>query len=243
VFSDPPVDALGARAARLEEYDETGLPPTGSAGAGGQLRAYLFRGPAGNLEGLWKEPEGPRAGSAVFAHPHPLHGATLHNKVVFRAARCLARAGYGVLRFNFRGVALSEGRFDSGRGETDDFRAALDEAERRGGLPIVAGGFSFGSAAGLRAIPGDPRVSAFVGVGVPLASEPPESLPLPKVPALFVVGSEDVYGPPEMLRRWAADSARIVEVPGADHFLEGRLDELEKALTAFLADIRKGSDT
>ena len=60
--------------------------------------------------------------------------------------------------------------------------------------------------------------------------------------ALFVVGSEDVYGPPEMLRRWAADSARIVEVPGADHFLEGRLDELEKALTAFLADIRKGSD-
>src|SRR5437762_2389236 len=204
VFSDPPVDALGARAARFEEYDETGLPPTGSAGADGQLRAYLFRGSAGNLEGLWKEPEGPRAGSAVFAHPHPLHGATLHNKVVFRAARCLARAGYGVLRFNFRGVGLSEGRFDSGRGETDDFRAALDEAERRGGLPIVAGGFSFGSAAGLRAIPGDPRVSAFVGVGVPLASEPPESLPLPKVPALFVVGSEDVYGPPEMLRRWAA---------------------------------------
>jgi len=239
VLSDPPVDALAARVDRPEEYDETGLPPTRSSEASGQLRAYLFRGPAGNLEGLWKEPEGPRAGSAVFAHPHPLHGATLHNKVVFRAARCLARAGYGVLRFNFRGVGLSEGRFDSGRGETDDFRAALDEAERRAGAPIIAGGFSFGAAAGLRAISADARVAAFIGVGVPLASESPESLPLPKVPALFVVGSEDVYGPPRILSQWAGDSARIVEVRGANHFLDGRLDELEKALTSFLSDVRK----
>jgi pimeloyl-ACP methyl ester carboxylesterase len=93
----------------------------------------------------------------------------------------------------------------------------------------------------LRAIPGDPRVAAFIGVGVPFASEPPETLPLPKVPALFVVGSEDVYGPPEMLRKWAGDSARIVEVPGADHFLEGKLEELEKVVTAFLEEIGRGS--
>ena len=204
----------------------------------GHLRAFLFRGPAGNLEGLWKEPEGPRAGSAVFAHPHPLQRGTLHNKVVFRAARCLAQTGYGVLRFNFRGVGLSQGQFDSGRGESDDFRAALDEAERLGGLPIVAGGFSFGSAAALRAIPEDSRIAALIGIGVPLASTPPESLPLPQVPALFVVGSEDVYGPPAMLRKWAGGSARIVEIPGADHFLEGKLGELEKAMAAFLDEIQ-----
>jgi len=241
MLSDPPGGALRARGGRPEEYDETGRSPTRAEGVSGHLRAYLFRGPAGNLEGLWKEPEGPRAGSAVFAHPHPLHGGTLHNKVVFRAARCLARAGYGVLRFNFRGAGLSDGRFDSGRGEVDDFRAALDEAERRGGVPIAAGGFSFGSAAGLRAIPGDPRVTAFIGVGVPFASEPPDSLPVPKVPALFVVGSEDVYCPPEMLRKWAGDSARIVEVSGADHFLEGKLEELERVLTEFLDELRMAS--
>jgi alpha/beta superfamily hydrolase len=203
----------------------------------GRLDAFTFPGPAGRLEGLWKDAEGPRAGSAVFAHPHPVHGGKLHHRVVFRAARCLSRAGYGVLRFNFRGVGLSEGTFDSGRGEVDDFRAALDEAERRGGAPIVAGGFSFGSAAALRAIDGDSRVRAFIGVGVPLASVHGDSLPLPRVPALFVVGSEDVYGPPALLTAWAGDVGRIVEIPGADHFLEGRLDELEGVISSFLGEL------
>jgi uncharacterized protein len=202
-----------------------------------RLHAFVFPGPAGNLEGLWKDAEGVRSGSAVFAHPHPVHGGTLHSKVVFRAARALSRGGYGVLRFNFRGVGLSDGRFDSGRGETDDYRAALDETERRGGRPIVAGGFSFGSAVGLRAIPGDSRVVAFVGVGVPFTSEVAADLPFPDVPALFVVGSQDTYGPPARLREWAAGRGRIVEVPGTDHFLEGKLDELEGVVAGFLAGL------
>ncbi len=204
----------------------------------GKLSSFVFSGPAGKLEGLRKEPESARAGSAVFAHPHPLHGGTMHNKVVFRAARTLARHGYGVLRFNFRGVGLSQGRFDSGRGETGDFRAALDEAERRGGNPLVAGGFSFGSAAALRAIPGDPRVAAFIGVGVALASEAgAAALPRPRVPALFVSGSNDSICPPQMLAAWAQDSGRVVEIPGADHFLEGKLDLLESAIASFLEDL------
>ena len=199
-----------------------------------RLDAFTFPGPAGRLEGLWKDADGVRVGSAVFAHPHPVHGGTLHNKVVFRAARCLSRAGYGVLRFNFRGVGLSDGRFDEGRGEVDDFRAALDEAERRGGTPIVAGGFSFGSAAALSAIDGDPRVRAFIGIGIPLASEHGQALPLPRVPALFVVGSEDVFGPPALLRQWAGAVGTIVEIRGTNHFLDGRLDELEPVVGDFL---------
>ncbi len=202
-----------------------------------RLESFTFPGPAGRLEGLWKDAEGPRVGSAVFAHPHPLHGGTLHNKVVFRAARALSRAGYGVLRFNFRGVGLSEGTFDSGRAEVDDFRAAVDEAERRGGTPIVAGGFSFGSSAALRAADGDSRIRAFIGVGIPLASVPGDSLPRPQVPALFVVGSEDVHGPPALLRKWAGDVGTIVEIRGADHFLEGRLDDLERSIATFLAGL------
>lgn len=222
---------------RPEEYADTGDSPTKGRGSSGRLEAFLFRGPAGNLEGLWKEPEGTRAGSAVFAHPHPLHGGTLHNKVVFRAAKTLSRAGYGVLRFNFRGVGLSQGRYDGGRGEADDFRAALDEAERRGGAPLVAGGFSFGSAAGLRAIAGDARVRAFLGVGVPLGSLTADPPPVPTVPALFVTGSEDVHGPPALLREWSGGAGRIVIVPGADHFLEGKLEALETAIRDFLAEL------
>jgi alpha/beta superfamily hydrolase len=225
-----------------EEYDESPLSPTRAPAVTARLHAFLFSGPAGNLEGLWKNPEAAaRPGSSVFAHPHPVHGGTLHNKVVFRAARALGRAGYGVLRFNFRGVGLSDGGFDDGRGETGDYRAALDEAERRGGLPIVAGGFSFGSAIALRACAGDARVVAFIGVGVPLASDYARDLPRPGVPSLFVVGSRDVYGPPAMLRDWAGGAGRIVEVPDADHFIEGKLDALEKAILEFLAEIAGNS--
>jgi alpha/beta superfamily hydrolase len=232
----PASSLQGSGEGRPEEYDENRESPT-RVGVTGRLDALTFAGPAGRLEGLWKEPESPRAGSAVVAHPHPVHGGTLHNKVVFRVARCLSRAGYGVLRFNFRGVGLSDGIFDSGAGEVEDFRAALDEAERRGGTPIVAGGFSFGSAAALRATSGDPRIRAFIGVGVPLSSVDRESLPLPAVPALFVVGSEDVYGPPGLLRSWAGGVGKIVEIRGADHFLDGRLDELERVVSEFLAEL------
>ena len=85
-------------------------PTQGARLRAAHLEAFLFRGPAGNLEGLWKEPEGTRAGSAVFAHPHPLHGGTLHNKVVFRAAKALCRApATASLRFNFRGVGRLAG--------------------------------------------------------------------------------------------------------------------------------------
>lgn len=205
------------------------------------VRAFRFPGPAGDLEGLWKEAAPPKLGSAVFAHPHPLHGGTLHNKVVFRAARALTRSGYDTLRFNFRGVGASAGRHDQGAGEAGDFRAALDEAQRRGGLPIVAGGFSFGSAVALRAIAGDPRVAAYVGVGLPVATESSASWTRPEVPALFLVGENDPFGPPDLLRETVRDAGRIVVVPGTGHFLEGRLDELEKAVTEFLAGLPVGA--
>lgn len=205
-----------------------------------RLNAFLFDGPTGKLEGLWKEAENGHRGSSVFAHPHPIQGGTLHNKIVFRSARTLSRAGYGVLRFNFRGVGLSDGRFDEGRGERGDYRAALDEAERRGGRPVVAGGFSFGSSVGLKAIEADARVVAFIGVGVPLAIETAAELPFPGVPALFVVGSEDRFCPPALLRTWAANRGRIVEIPGADHFLAGKSGELERAIADFLAEMAGG---
>ncbi|HEY3123781.1 MAG TPA: alpha/beta fold hydrolase [Thermoanaerobaculia bacterium] len=202
-----------------------------------RLKAVTFAGPAGSLEGLWKEVPGPRLGSAVFAHPHPLHGGTLHNKVVFRAVQALTAAGYATLRFNFRGVGLSQGSYDAGRGEVEDFRAALDEAHRLGGLPIVAGGFSFGAAAALRAIGADERVVALVAVGLPVATESGANLARPGVPAIFIAGERDTFGPPALLADLAGDSSEIVVVPDTDHFFEGKLPELERAIAQFLAEL------
>ena len=199
-----------------------------------KIVSVTFAGPAGRLEGLWKEPAPPARGSAVFAHPHPRGGGTLHSKVVYRAARALAAAGFGTLRFNFRGVGASEGAFDEGRGETEDVRAAFGEAVRRGGLPLVAGGFSFGSAAALRASAGDPRVAAFVGVGLPVATESVFDVEVPNVPSLFVVGENDTYGPPEKLRSFLGGRAAMIVVPGADHFFAAHLEELESVIARFL---------
>ncbi len=199
-----------------------------------RLHSIQFRGPAGDLEGLWREAPGQPRGTAVFAHPHPAHGGTMHNKVVYRAVQVLTSSGYSTLRFQFRGVGLSQGRYDAGRGEVEDFRAALDEASMRTGLPVIAGGFSFGAAMALKGSAEDPRVIAYIGLGLPVATESGRLLPRPSVPALFVVGELDRFGPPEDLARFVRDSGRIVRVPNADHFFEGRLDAVAEAIAAFV---------
>ena len=91
-----------------------------------KIETHLIAGPAGRLESLLEEPEDVALREvALVCHPHPQHGGTMHNKVVYRLARGLRKTGSAVLRFNYRGVNLSEGSYDHGKGETDDARAAL----------------------------------------------------------------------------------------------------------------------
>ncbi|HVS56944.1 MAG TPA: alpha/beta hydrolase, partial [Casimicrobiaceae bacterium] len=109
-------------------------------------RRSSIAGPAGTLEVAFNVPEGAVRGIALIAHPHPLQGGTLDNKVVQTLAKTFAALGYAATRFNFRGVGLSEGRFDDGIGETDDALAALAAAKLEfGELPVALAGFSFGS--------------------------------------------------------------------------------------------------
>src|SRR5882757_10160932 len=96
-----------------------------------------LKGPAGRLEALIDTPDGTPKAAVVFAHPLPTHGGTMHTKAVFQGAKGLTRIGCAVLRFNFRGVGRSTGAFDDGRGERDDFRAALNfMAARHPELPM-----------------------------------------------------------------------------------------------------------
>ena len=185
-------------------------------------------------------PERPPRAAAVVCHAHPLHGGVMHFKVVFRAAKALQEEGVAALRFNFRGVGRSEGTHDEGRGEQDDVRAALDEVERRfPSLPVVVGGFSFGSSMALRAGCSDGRVRALFALGLPLSMLSETSyLEACARPRLFVQGGSDTYGGEEAIRAFVArlpEPKALLVVPGADHFFAGHLDALQEAVRAWAA--------
>lgn len=205
-----------------------------------QLGTFLFEGPAGRLEALYKAGSAEPVRAAVLSHPHPRFGGTMHNKVVFRAAKAFERLGYPSLRFNFRGVGRSAGTFDEGVGEADDVRAALDwMAREHPSRPLVHCGFSFGNAIGTPVAAAHPRVDCLVCLGTPTKSFPFERLARATHPKLFVHGENDEHGPVDELRAGFAlvdEPKRLVVVPGADHFFAGHLEELERALVDHLSD-------
>ncbi len=162
----------------------------------------------------------------------------MHFKAVFRAAKALQSAGLAALRFNFRGVGRSEGVHDDGSGEQEDARTALDELERRfPGLPLVLGGFSFGSVVSLRVAAREARVRAVFALGFPLVRfGNAETLAAPKQPRLYVQGEQDEFGPGEKVRELVEllpPPREMVVVKGADHFFNGHLDELQDAVASW----------
>jgi alpha/beta superfamily hydrolase len=178
---------------------------------------------------------------ALVCHPHPLHGGTMHNKVVYRSAKAALQLGLPTLRFNFRGAGASEGTFAAGEGERDDVRAALDHlAGHFPGLPVCLMGFSFGSWVGLTVGASDPRVIALVGLGVPVNMKNFDFLHAVKKPKLIVQGTNDQFGSVDdvsQLFNSLAEPKKIHFVDGADHFFTGRLEEVQQALQEFLSPI------
>ena len=204
----------------------------------GSNETFDFAGPAGRIEAVLMRPDGPAVAAAVVCHAHPLHGGMMHFKPVFRAAKALQEAGLAALRFNFRGVGRSEGAHDDGAGEQEDARAALDEVERRfPAVPLVLGGFSFGSTIALRVALGEPRVRAVLAMGYPLLRSG-DTAPLASVaqPRLFVQGERDEFGSGPEIRALAEPlppPREIVVVEAADHYFTGRLDALHAAVLSW----------
>lgn len=173
--------------------------------------------------------------AAVVCHAHPLYGGTMQMKVVFRAAKTLQQRGIAVLRFNFRGVGLSQGVHDGGRGEQDDVRTAVEEmATRFPNLPLILGGFSFGAHMALLVGTREPRVQALFAMGFPVSFVPDLSfLRQDRKLKFFVQCENDPIGSGESLRRMVAELPEprtLAVVPGGDHLFTDRLDELETAL-------------
>lgn len=204
-----------------------------------RIETHFIEGPAGRLEALLEEPEeGEPTEAALVCHPHPLFGGTMHNKVVYRVARGLRKSGSVVLRFNFRGVNLSEGKHDNGRGEVDDAWAALRFLrDRYPNLPFSLAGFSFGSRVILRlgcALPA-PRPQRLIAVGFPTTLGNFDHLSDCELPKHFVHSTEDVHGPKAALEaafESFAGPKTLTFIPAGDHFFAGALDELEAAIAA-----------
>jgi uncharacterized protein len=200
-----------------------------------KIESLFIAGPAGRLEALLEEPEDqtPRA-AVLVCHPHPQHGGTMHNKVVYRIARGMRRAGFVVLRFNYRGVNLSEGEYDRGAGEIDDARAALEVLRSRyPDLPFSLAGFSFGSRIVLKMGCEGAGAARLIAVGFPASYKDSQSLGHCTVPRVFIQSTQDQFGPRDMMEAYfetLEPPKELVWVEARDHFFAGGLDEFEEAV-------------
>ncbi|MBL8386152.1 MAG: alpha/beta fold hydrolase [Burkholderiales bacterium] len=183
----------------------------------------LLPGPAGAIETVIDAPAGAATGIALVAHPHPLYGGTLDNKVVQTLAKTMVELGYLAVRPNFRGVGASEGVHDEGNGETDDLVAVVHAVRERHGLagaPLVLAGFSFGSLVVSRVARRLPA-ARMVFVGTAVTRGKVEDVP---EDSIIIHGETDDVVPLEKVLRWAEpQDLPVVVIPGADHFFHRRL--------------------
>ena len=207
-------------------------------------RSFFIEGEAGRLEAmLWTVANAEPERAAVVCHPHPLFGGTMHNKVVYQAAKALHGRGIPVLRFNFRGAGLSEGTHDKGRGELNDVRAALNYLTTKfPGRSILLGGFSFGAWVGLRAGCEDARVTKLIGLGLPVNDSDLSYLRTCPKAKLIIQGGNDQFGSRANLEALFAampDPKRLVVVEGVDHFFAGKLEQVGAAINQWLDEQRQ----
>jgi alpha/beta superfamily hydrolase len=213
-------------------------------------------GPAGRLEALLDEPRSARsvdaegrlhAGHAgdvrsavVFAHPHTEHGGTMHTKAVYQAAKAMSRIGSAVLRINFRGAGASAGSFSGGPGEMEDFRAALDfMGQLYPAAPLWAAGMSFGSWVSMAEGARDRRVTALIGMAMPVTGYDWESVRTSPKPKFFIHGERDELYPLRAMREFyarAAEPKELVVIDGADHVFDGRVSDVADAVEDLLGD-------
>ncbi|MBL8169464.1 MAG: alpha/beta hydrolase [Acidobacteria bacterium] len=198
--------------------------------------------PHGRLEAIYRPKSEQAERVALVLHPHPMHGGTMHNKVVFRAAKALGEVGFETLRFNFRGVGASTGEYDEGKGECDDARVALDYllSVQPHAREVLLAGFSFGSVVGLRVGCADERVQRLIAIGAPARLSTLEFLQACTKPKLFVHGELDEIAPlaplEDILQQLpATTNYQLVRIANAGHFFDDQANELMTAIREFAA--------
>lgn len=203
----------------------------------------FFNGPAGRIEGKYTQSDNPRAPIALVLHPHPLHGGTMNNKVVYNLYRTFVENEFTVLRINFRGVGRSMGTYDEGVGEMTDAATALDWLQLNNPLAIshVIAGFSFGAWIAMQLIMRRPEINQFITVSPPVDKYDFSFLSPCPIPGLImqgdmdsVVREESVHDLAQKLSKQKTNSVDYRMVPGADHFFRSKIDQLNEEIDDYL---------
>jgi hypothetical protein len=203
----------------------------------------ILNGPEGRLEGRYQQSATPNAPIALMLHPHPQHGGTMNNKVVYSLYQAFQRRGFSVLRFNFRGVGRSQGKFDRGEGELSDAAAALDwlQSWNQNATQCWIAGFSFGAWIGMQLLMRRPEISGFISVAPPANVYDFSFLAPCPSSGLMVQGDQDTVVPQEAVaklvqklshQRGIKIDYRVV--PGASHFFNEHLDQLAETVDNYL---------
>jgi uncharacterized protein len=205
----------------------------------------IFNGPDGRLEGRYHHSKVPNAPVALLLHPHPQHGGTMNNKVVYTLYHAFVRKGFSTLRFNFRGVGRSQGRFDNGQGELSDAASALDwmQTYNPNAQACWVGGFSFGAWIGMQLLMRRPEIDGFVSVAPPANAYDFTFLAPCPSSGLIVHGNADEVVPEASVAKLATKlgtqkniRVKYRTVEGANHFFGSHLDPLNEVVDQYLTD-------
>lgn len=209
----------------------------------------IFNGPAGRIEGRYHHSNNPNPPVALVMHPHPVHGGTMNNKVTFNTYHAFVNNGFSVLRFNFRGVGKSEGKFDDGVGELSDAATALDWLQGVNPHSTVywVAGFSFGAWIAMQLFMRRPEIQGFVSISPPVNKYDFSFLNPCPAPGIIIQGDKDSIVDEEAVAAFV-DKINTLKgsrvdyevIEGADHFFRDKIDDLNEVMNHYLATSNTG---
>jgi len=205
----------------------------------------IINGPEGRIEARYHHARGPAAPMALVLHPHPQHGGTMNNKVVYTLYQCFARRGFSTLRFNFRGVGRSQGSFDRGEGELSDAASALDwlQTYNPNAPSCWVAGFSFGAWIGMQLLMRRPEIESFVAVAPPANMYDFTFLAPCPSSGLILQGDQDTVVPVESVQKLVTKLSHqrdikidFRKIAGTDHYFVDRLDTIATHVDGYIGD-------
>lgn len=202
-----------------------------------------FNGPDGRLEGRYHPSNRPQAPLALLLHPHPQHGGTMNNKIIYKLYQTFTKRGFSTLRFNFRGVGRSQGQFDNGQGELSDAASALDwmQTQNPNTRSCWIAGFSFGAWVAMQLMMRRPEIDGFISIAPPASQHDFSFLAPCPASGMIIHGDKDEVVPQSSVDKLAQKlqkqknikiDYRIVK--GSDHFFIHHLDPLNEQVEGYL---------
>jgi alpha/beta superfamily hydrolase len=208
----------------------------------------IFNGPEGRLEGRYVHSKTENAPIVLLLHPHPQGGGTMNNKVVYNLFNSFTQLGFSALRFNFRGVGRSQGRFDNGIGELADAAAALDwvQSHNADAAGCWIAGFSFGAWIGMQLLMRRPEIEGFISIAPPANLYDFTFLAPCPTSGLIVHGDADELVPLDSVKTLGTKlssqrdiTVKHVTVNGANHFFQDKLEEMTTTVSEYVDQARK----